>query len=52
MPGAADTARSGLLGWVLIAITAVVLLVAILLTLNFISRDTLDPLPSISTSSI
>ncbi|MGJ3507372.1 hypothetical protein [Enemella sp. A6] len=51
MPGAADTARSGVLGWVLIVVTALVLLGAILFALNYVSRDTLDPLPSNSTSA-
>lgn len=52
MQPAPATARSGLLGWLLVAITAIALLVAIWLTLNFVSRDTLDPLPSVSTSAI
>lgn len=39
------------MGWTLIAVTAVALIVAIVLTLNLISRDTLDPLPVVTASS-
>lgn len=43
--------RPGPLGWVLIALTAIVLAVAIVLTLNLTSRDALEPLPIVTASS-
>ena len=47
-----DRDRPGLVGWVLVGVTAVVLVVTVVVTVNLISRDTLEPIPVATVTSL